>query len=87
MRNYTTKIIQTITEDGRGSKTAKRKLYQGRSHMTSIMEENGEVIVDRNRIVERTREFYQQLYFSHEPQQQIGEQRKHSHSLQLHNGR
>nr|XP_027217367.1 uncharacterized protein LOC113809892 [Penaeus vannamei] len=59
------------------------------THITyeCIMEENGEVIVDRNRIVERTREFYQQLYFSHEPQQQIGEQRKHSHSLQLHNGR
>nr|XP_027229599.1 uncharacterized protein LOC113821306 [Penaeus vannamei] len=49
---------------------AKRKLYQGRSHMISIIEEN---LVDRNIIVERAREFYQQLYSSDEPQQQIEE--------------
>ncbi|XP_069987686.1 uncharacterized protein [Penaeus vannamei] len=46
---------------------AKRKLNQG--HMTSIMEENGEVIVDRNKIVDCARAFYQQLYSSDEPQQ------------------
>ena len=45
-------------------KMAKRQLNRGRLQFTSILEEDGTLTTDRERIVERSREFYEKLYSS-----------------------
>ena len=43
---------------------AKRQLNRGRLQFTSVLEEDGTLTTDRERIVERSREFYEKLYSS-----------------------
>ena len=43
---------------------AKRQLNPGRLKFTSVLEEDGTLTTDRERIVERSREFYEKLYSS-----------------------
>ena len=45
-------------------KMAKRQLNRGRLQFTSVLEEDGTLTTDRERIVERSREFYEKLYSS-----------------------
>ena len=49
---------------GRGFKLAKKKLNQGRIQMCGIKEKDGTITKYRERIMERTKEFYQELYAS-----------------------
>ena len=63
-RRYTTAVIESTLEKGRGFKAINKLLNSGRRQITSILEENGNLTTDRDRIVERAKEFYQKLYSS-----------------------
>jgi len=64
LRKRRTKIVEQFISQGRGFKTAKRKLNNAKSQFTEILEEDGSITTNRNRIVERAREFYEKLYSS-----------------------
>lgn len=63
-RSHNTKLIEHTIGQGRGFKTAKKKRNIGRTQMSGIKEQDGSVTKCRERIIERTREFYQSLYTS-----------------------
>ena len=67
LRKYRTSTIQEIIKQGRGFKMAKRKLNRGRLQFTGVLEEDDTVTTDRKRIVERSREFYENLYSTTHP--------------------
>ena len=64
LRNRTTEIIEDVIKQGRGFKTAKRKLGQGKLQFTGVLEEDGSLTTNRDGIVKRAREYYQKLYSS-----------------------
>ena len=66
-RNRTTKIIEDVIKQGRGFKTAKEKLSQGKLQFTGVLEEDGSLTTNRDGIVRRAREYYQKLYSSERP--------------------
>ena len=56
--------IQRVIEQGKSFKMAKIQLNRGRLQFTSLLEEDGILTTDRERIVERLRDFYEKLYLS-----------------------
>ena len=64
LRNHRTTAIKEVIKQGRGFKMVKRKLNCARFQFTGVLEEDGTVTTDRDRIVERLREFYEKLYSS-----------------------
>ena len=64
IRSHNTKIVESTISQGRGFKLAKKKLNQGRIQMCGIKGKDGTIIKCRERIMERTKEFYQELYAS-----------------------
>ena len=64
LRKHKATTIQRVIEQGKSSKMAKRQLNRGRLQFTSVLEEDGTLTTDRERIVERSREFYEKLYSS-----------------------
>ena len=64
IRNHNTKIVENTISQGRGFKLAKKKPNQGRIQMCSIKEKDRTITKYRERIMERTKEFYQELYAS-----------------------
>ena len=69
LRKHKATTIQRVIEQGKSFKMAKRQLNRGRLQFTSVLEEDGTLTTDRERVVERSREFYEKLYSStrHEP--------------------
>ena len=64
LRKHKATTIQRVIEQGKSFKMAKRQLNRGRLQFTSVLEEDGTLTTDRERIVERSREFYKKLYSS-----------------------
>ena len=64
LRKHKATTIQRVIEQGKSFKMAKRQLNRGRLQFTSVLEEDGTLTTDRERIVERSREFYDKLYSS-----------------------
>ena len=64
LRKHKATTIQRVIEQGKSFKMAKRQLNRGRLQFTSVLEEDGTLTTDRERIVERSREFYEKLYSS-----------------------
>jgi hypothetical protein len=56
-------ILEAI-ENSKSLKAVRRKQCLGKSQFTSIKEEDGSLITDRDRIVKRCEEFYKKLYAS-----------------------
>ena len=56
-------FIDDLTSQGRGFKVAEKNL-QPRSHITTLEEKDGTMTMDREKIIERCREFYMDLYTS-----------------------
>ena len=64
LRKHKATTIQRVIEQGKSFKMAKRQLNRGRLQFTSVLEEDGTLTTDRERIVKRSREFYKKLYSS-----------------------
>ena len=64
LRKHKATTTQRVIEQGKSFKMAKRQLSRGRLQFTSVLEEDGTLTTDRERIVERSREFYEKLYSS-----------------------
>ena len=64
LRKHRATTIQRVIEQGKSFKMAKRQLNRGRLQFTSVLEEDGTLTTDRERIVERSREFFEKLYSS-----------------------
>ena len=64
IRKYNLTTIQQTIEQGKGFKSAKKKLCIGKTQMTALKEEDGSVTRNRDRIVERAKQFYEKLYSS-----------------------
>ena len=71
LRNHRTTTIKEVIEQGKGLKMAKRKLNSWRLQFTGVREEDGTVTTDRERIVKRSREFYEKLYSSTRPRSEL----------------
>ena len=63
-RNFRTSTIKKVVQEGRGFKMAKGKLKSGKLQFTGVLEEDGSLTTDRERIVTRAKEFYENLYSS-----------------------
>ena len=63
-RNFRTNTIKNVVQEGRTFKMAKRKLSSGKLQFTGVLEEDESLATDRERIVTRAREFYENLYSS-----------------------
>ena len=83
LRNRTTEVIEDVIKQGRGYKTAKRKLCQGKLQFTGVLEEDGSLTTNRDGIVRRAREYYKKLYSSERPRNhpRDGEYQHQSHSF------
>ena len=57
-------IIKEMTEKGKGFRAIDQKLQHGRSLLIGVLGNDGAMIRDRNRITQRAREYYQELYSS-----------------------
>ena len=55
LRKHKATTIQRVIEQGKSFKMAKRQLNRGRLQFTSVLEEDGTLTTDRERIVERSR--------------------------------
>ena len=64
LRKHKATTIQRVVEQGKSFKMAKRQLNRGRLQFKGVLEEDGTLTTDRERIVERSREFYEKLYSS-----------------------
>ena len=67
LRKHTTKVIEDVIKQGKGFKTAKRKLGQGKLQFTGVLEEDGSLTTNRDGIVKRARGYYEKLYSSERP--------------------
>lgn len=66
LRDYNTKCVKEALEKNKSIKKANKKLIIGKQQIIQLKEENGDIITDRSRILERIHEFYQDLYSSKE---------------------
>jgi len=64
IRNYNSKKVQETIEDNRSYKATKRKLTNGKSQMIAIKDEDGNIIYDRDQVINKVKDFYQNLYSS-----------------------
>ena len=64
IRKYNTKAVEQALLENKGVKAARLKVINGRKLMVAIKDELGNVITDREKIVERCAEFYKKLYSS-----------------------
>ena len=53
LRKHRTETIQEVIKQGKGFKMAKKKLSSGKLQFTGVLEENGSLTIDRDRIVDR----------------------------------
>ena len=63
-RKYREEMIKEIISQGKSFKIAKKKLNTGRLQFTGVREKDDSITKDRERIVARAREFYEELYSS-----------------------
>lgn len=63
-RKHQFNIINEIANQGKGFKAINSKLQPGKLHLVGVQERDGSVTQDRNRIIQRAREFYAELYSS-----------------------
>ena len=61
LRKHKATTIQRVIEQSKSFKMAKRQLNRGRLQFTCVLEEDGTLTTDRERIVESSREFYEKL--------------------------
>src|SRR5579863_2661411 len=66
LREYNTKMIQTTIENNRSVNKLFRTMAP-KKQILSLKEEDGSRVRNRQRIVERTKEFYEELYKSSDP--------------------
>ncbi|XP_072043115.1 uncharacterized protein [Amphiura filiformis] len=67
IRNFNTEHVRREIENNRSVKKAKRSLVIGKNQIIQMKEEDGTIINDRDRIIKRAEEFYQDLYDSKTP--------------------
>lgn len=64
IRQYNTKIVEQALLANKGTKAARLKAINGRKLMVAIKDDQGNILTDRERIVQRCAEFYKKLYSS-----------------------
>ena len=64
IRKYNVGIIEQAIRANKGLKAARLNIRYGKRQMVAIKAEDGTIITDRNKIVERCAEFYSKLYAS-----------------------
>ena len=80
INNYNEEQLIKSLEDNKGIKTIKSKQCLGKSNITSLKEENGKHIYDRDRMIKRCDEFYTNLYSTKLPQRQPSVQIRNTRS-------
>ena len=63
IRNYNVSVVEKAISVNKGLKAAIKSLHN-RKHIVALKAEDGTIIRDRNKIVERCAEFYSKLYSS-----------------------
>ena len=63
IRNYNVSVVEKAISENKGLKAAIKSLHN-RKHIVALKAEDGTIIRDRNKIVERCAEFYSKLYSS-----------------------
>ena len=64
IREYNIKIVEQAILANKGVKAARRKVMDGKKLMVAIRDNNGNIITDRGKIVQRCAGFYGKLYSS-----------------------
>ncbi|XP_072020298.1 uncharacterized protein [Amphiura filiformis] len=64
IRAHNTKMIQKTLEDNKSYKKTKQGLATGKSQIIALKGEDGNIISDRELVIKRVEEFYQDLYSS-----------------------
>ena len=62
IRAFNTGMVRKALENNRSVKTARRNLDIGKPQIQALKAEDGSVIINRDKILKRVEEFYQQLY-------------------------
>lgn len=62
LRRHNADVVENAAKQGKSLKAAKRKLGDGKHQFTGIKERDGTITKDRERILERAKEFYEELY-------------------------
>ena len=57
IRNYNAQIVQRAIQENKGLKTARMKSKEGKSIMVGIRNQDGSIVTDRSKIVERCADF------------------------------
>ncbi|KAG1696481.1 Proprotein convertase subtilisin/kexin type 7 [Nymphon striatum] len=63
-RAYNQRIVETTIKEGKGYKTAKKRLAIGNRQIASLKNADGEIVTDREEILRIGERFYQTLYTS-----------------------
>ncbi|KAG1656071.1 hypothetical protein GQR58_024164 [Nymphon striatum] len=63
-RAYNRRIVETTIKEGKGYKTAKKRLAIGNRQIASLKNADGEIVTDREEILRIGERFYQTLYTS-----------------------
>jgi hypothetical protein len=64
IRKYNVNIVEKAISENRGLKSARIRTQYGKKQMVALKGEDGNIITDRNKIVERCADFYSKLYAS-----------------------
>ena len=64
IREYNIKIVEQAILANKDVKAARRKVMYGKKLMVAIKDNNGNIVTDRGKIVQRCAEFYGKLYSS-----------------------